>query len=150
MKWTSRLPQPQLSLLCLVLASTCAACAPRFVGPTTPSGYSFTLEVFPSIIWLGAPGYAAGYPTRAAVVVRVRNGQGQPVDGVPVIFLEPLWAHSAVLAPLQAVTQHGMAHTILAQPQTTGVVHITARVDNTAARTWVTVQSYEESWHQED
>ena len=136
----------KLSLLCLVLASTGAACAPRFVGPTMPSGYFFTLEVFPSVIWLGVPSSApAGYPTRAAVAVHVRNGQGQPVDGVPVVFeLEPLWAHSAVLAPLQTVTRNGLAHAIFAQPQTTGVAHITARVDSTAVRTWITIQSYEE------
>jgi hypothetical protein len=67
------------------------------------------------------------------------------VDGVPVAFeLEPIWAHSATLSQLQAVTQHGVARAILSQPQTTGVVHITARVDNTTARTWITVQSYEE------
>lgn len=139
------LQRTKLSLLGLMLASTCAACTPQLVGPTTLSGYFFTLEVFPSVIWLGVPSSAAGYPTRAAVSVRVRNGQEQPVDGVPVAFeLEPIWAHSATLSQLQAVTQHGVARAILSQPQTTGVVHITARVDNTTARTWITVQSYEE------
>jgi hypothetical protein len=134
------------SLLCLVLASTCAACAPQLVGPTPTSGYLFTLEVFPSVIWLGVPSSApAGYPTRAEVVVRVRNGQGQPVDGVPVVFeLEPLWAQSVVLFPLQTVTRHGVARAIFSEPHTTGVVHMTARVDNATARTWITVQSYEE------
>jgi hypothetical protein len=134
------------SLLGLVLASTCAACAPQLVGPTPTSGYLFTLEVFPSVIWLGVPSAApASYPTRAEVVVRVRNGQGQPVDGVPVVFaLEPLWAQSIVLSPLQTVTRHGVARAILAEPHTTGVVHMTTRVDNAIARTWITVQSYEE------
>jgi hypothetical protein len=77
--------------------------------------------------------------------VRVRNGQGQPVDGVPVVFaLEPLWAQSIVLSPLQTVTRHGVARAIVAEPYTTGVVHITTRVDNATARTWITIQSYEE------
>ena len=77
--------------------------------------------------------------------MRVRNGQGQPVDGVPVVFaLEPLWAQSIVLSPLQTVTRHGVARAILAEPHTTGVVHMTTRVDNAIARTWITVQSYEE------
>jgi hypothetical protein len=145
------LQRTKLSLLGFVLASACAACAPQFVGPTTPSGYFFTLEVFPSVIWLGVPSSPpAGYPTRAAVVVRVRNGQGQPVDGVPVVFeLEPRWGHSAVLVPLQAATQQGVVRTIFAQPQTTGVVHITARVDNTTARTRITVQNYNETWEQD-
>jgi hypothetical protein len=141
----------QLSLLCLVLASLCVACAPRFVGPTTPSGYFFTLEAFPSVIWLGVPSSPpAGYPTRAAVVVRIRNGQGQPVDGVPVVFeLEPLWAQSVDLAPRQTATRHGLARAVFSQPQTTGVVHITARVDNTTARMRLTVQSYNETWEQD-
>jgi hypothetical protein len=145
------LQRTKLSLFSLMLASTCAACAPQLVGPTALSGYFFTLEAFPSVIWLGVPSAAAGYPTRAAVDVRVRNGQGQPVDGVPVAFaLEPIWAHSATLSPLQAVTQHGVARTMLSQPQTTGVIHITARVDNTTARTWITVQSYEERLDKEN
>jgi hypothetical protein len=144
------LQRPKFSLLCLVLASVCAACAPRFVGPTTPSGHFFTLEVSTPVIWLGVPSASAGYPTRAAVVVRVRNGQGQPVDGVPVVFeSEPLWAQSAGLAPLQTVTRNGVARAIFSQPQTTGVVHITARVDNTTARTRITVQNYEEWWEQD-
>jgi hypothetical protein len=135
-----------LSLLGLVLASTCAACAPQLVGPTTPSGYFFILEVSTPIIWLGVPSSAPrGFLTTAEVVVRVRNRQGQPVDGVPVVFeLEPIWAHSAVLAPLQTVTRDGVARAIFSQPQTTGVVHITARVDNTTARTRITIQTYEE------
>ena len=139
------------SLLCLVLASTCAACAPQFVGPTPTSGYFFTLEISTPIVWLGVPSSARGYSTRAQVVVRVRNGQGQPVHSVPVVFeLEPRWAHSAVLSPLQTVTQDGVARAIFSQPQTTGVVHITARVDNTTARTRLTVQNYNESWEQDN
>ena len=141
------------SLLCLMLVSTNATCAPKFVGPTTPSGYFFTLEVSTPVIWLGVPSALgmAGYPTRAAVGVRVRNGQGQPVDGVPVVFeLEPIWAQSVMLAPLQTVTRDGVARAIFSQPQTTGVVHITARVDNTTARTRITVQTYEERPEMDD
>lgn len=145
------LQHPKLSLLSFVLASICAACAPQLVGPTTPSGHFFTLEVSTPVIWLGVPSAGlAGYPTRASVIVRVRNGQGQPVDGVPVVFeLEPLWAQSAGLAPLQTVTRNGMARAIFAQPQTTGVAHITARVDNTTARTRITIQNYSETWEQD-
>jgi hypothetical protein len=138
------------SLLCLVLASTCAACTPQFVGPTTTSGYFFTVEISTPIVWLGAPSSARGYSTRAAVVVRVRNGQGQPVDGVPVVFeLEPLGAQHVGLAPLQTVTRNGVARAIFSQPQTTGMVYITARVDNTTARTRIAVQNYDETWEQD-
>ena len=145
------LQRTKRSLLGLVLASICAACAPQLVGPTTPSGHFFALEVSTPVIWLGVPNSGpAGYPTRAAVVVRVRSGQGQPVDGVPVVFeLEPFWAQSVGLAPLQTVTRDGMARAIFAQPQTTGVVHITARVDNTTARTRITIQNYNETWEQD-
>jgi hypothetical protein len=89
---------------------------------------------------------AARYvPTTAAVVVRVQDGQGRPVDGVAVAFaLEPAWSQSAVLAPAAAVTHGGIARTIFSAPQTTGRVRISARVDNTIARTALVVQSYEE------
>jgi hypothetical protein len=42
------------------------------------------------------------------------------------------------------VTRDGVARTIFSEPQTIGLVHITARVDNTAARTAIVVESYEE------
>ena len=42
-----------------------------------------------------------------------------------------------------------MARAIFSQPQTTGVVHITARVDNKTARTRITVQNYDETWEQD-
>ena len=73
------------------------------------------------------------------------------MDGVPVVFeLEHLWAQSAGLALLQTVTRNGMARAIFSQPQTTGVVHITARVDNKTARTRITVQNYNETWEQDN
>ncbi len=136
----------RLGLLCLVLAGTGTACAPKFVGPTTASGYFFTLEVSTPTIWLGVPNSLAGaYPTRAAVVVHVRDGQGRPVNGMPVAFeVEPIWAQSVVLSPPQTVTRDGVARTIFSQPQTIGLVRITARVDNTTARTAIAVESYEE------
>lgn len=135
-----------LGLLCLVLAGIGTACAPKLVGPTTASGYFFTLEVSTPAIWLGVPNsLAAVYPTRAAVVVHVQDGQGRPVDGVAVAFeVEPIWAQSVVLSPPQTVTHNGVARTIFSQPQTTGRIRITARVDNTIARTAIVVESYEE------
>ena len=139
-------PRLLLGLLCLVLAGTGTACAPKFIGPTTASGYLFTLESSTPTIWLGVPNSLAGaYPTRAAVVVHVRDGQGRPVDDAPVAFeVEPIWAQSVVLSPPQTVTRNGVARTIFSQPQTIGLVRITARVDNTTARTAIVVESYEE------
>jgi len=136
-----------LSLLGLVLASICIACAPKLVGPTTPSGYFYALETSDRTIWLGYNLYMARgyYPTEADIAVHVQDGQGQPVDGVPVLFeVEPIWAQKIVLSPLQTVTRAGVARAILSQPQTTGMVSITARVDNTTARTSIEVRTYKE------
>ena len=136
-----------LGLVCLVLASTSTAGAPTFVGPTASAGYFFTLQVSPSTIVLGAFDASAAQhsPTRAAVVVRVQDGQGRPVDGVAVAFaLEPAWAQSAVLSPAETVTYGGVARALFSAPSTTGRVRITARVDNTTARAALVVQSYEE------
>jgi len=141
-----------LSLVCLVLAGTSTTGAPTLVGPTASAGYFFTLKVSPATIVLGVYDMSAAlrYPTKAAVVVRVQDGQGRPVDGVAVAFaLEPTWSQSAVLSPSETVTQGGVARTIFSAPQTTGRVRITARVDNTTARTALVVESYEERPEQE-
>ena len=136
-----------LSLVCLVLACTRTTGTPTLVGPTASAGYFFTLKVSPSTIVLGVYDSSAAlhYPTEAAVIVRVQDGQGRPVDGVEVAFaLEPAWSRSAVLSPATTVTHGGVARTIFSDPQTTGRVRITARVDNTTARTALVVESYEE------
>jgi hypothetical protein len=142
-----------LGLLCLVLVGTGMACAPKLIGPTASAGAFFTFEVSTPVIILGAyDASAAEYSaTRAALLVQVQDGQGRPVDGVPVVFeLEPGWANRAVLSPTQTVTRGGLARSIFSQPQSTGVVRITARVDNTPAQTTLLVQSFEERLEQED
>jgi hypothetical protein len=106
-----------------------------------------TLEVFPQTVLLGVydAGVAAHYPTRARVVARVRDGQGHPVDGVAVAFeLEPQWARSAMLSPSHTVTRGGIARTTFSDPQSSGRVRLTARVEHTAAQTEILVQTYEE------
>ena len=141
-----------LGLWCLVLVQTSTACAPKVIGPTASSGYFFTLQTSTPTIWLGVfdSHTAAHYPTRTEVIVRVQDGQGRPVDGVPVAFeVEPHWARSVVLAPLQTVTRGGVARSTFSQPQTIGLVRIIVRVDNTTAQTAIVVQSYEE-WPRED
>jgi len=135
-----------LNLWCLVFVCTSPACASQLVGPTASSGYFFTLQISHPTIVLGVYGLTAErYPTGSEVIVRVQDGQGRPVDGVAVAFeLEPSWAQSAVLSPLQAVTHGGVARATFSAPQATGRVRISARVDNTTARTAIVVQSYEE------
>jgi len=75
------------------------------------------------------------------VVVRVQDAQGQPVDGVAVMFyVEPSWTQSVSLTPAEALTRHGEAHTIL-QPSTTGIIHVMARVDNVVREAAITVSN---------
>ena len=134
-----------LVLMCLVLLSGGMACAPKLVGPTPGGGYSFSLEVSDPIIWMGAGVLGKGpeLPRASALIVRVQDAQGRPVDGVPVLFeVEPEWAEYITLAPSQTSTRGGIAQAILSESQTTGVVHVMARVDNVAAQARLTVQRY--------
>jgi hypothetical protein len=135
-----------LALMGLVLALGGPACAPKLVGPTAGSGYVFSLQTYPTIIWVGQvdSALAAQFPQVAEVIVRVKDAQGRAVDGVPVTFeLEPEWARSAVLAPSQTTTRGGIARAIFSEPKTSGIVQIMARVDNTTAQTRLTVQTYQ-------
>jgi hypothetical protein len=135
-----------LVLMGLVLALGDLACAPKLVGPTAGSGYVFSLEVFPTIIWVGwvESSRAAQFPQVSEVIVRVQDAQGRAVDGVPVTFeLEPEWASSITLAPTPTMTRGGIARAVISEPRTSGVVRIMARVDNTTAQTRLTVQSYQ-------
>ena len=134
-----------LVLMCFILLSGGMACAPKLVGPTPGAGYSFSLEVSEPIIWMGAGliGKGPELPRAATLIVRVQNAQGRPVDGVPVLFeVEPEWAEYITLTPSQTSTRGGIARAILSGALTTGVVHVTARVDNMTAQTRLTVQRY--------
>ena len=42
-----------LVLMGLVLALEGPACAPKLVGPTAGSGYVFSLQTSPTVIWVG-------------------------------------------------------------------------------------------------
>lgn len=135
-----------LGLMGLALALTVPACAPKLVGPTAGSGYVFSLQTYPTIIWVGQVDstLAAQFPQVAEVIMRVQDAQGRAVDGVPVTFeLEPTWARSITLAPTQTTTRGGIARAVISEPQTSGIVHIIARVDNTTAQARLTVQSYQ-------
>jgi len=130
--------------MCLILLLGGTACAPKLVGPTPGAGYRFSLEVSEPIIWMGA-GIFGGpeLPRASALIVRVQDAQGRPVDGVPVTFeVEPGWARSLSLEPSQTSTRGGIAQAILSEPQTTGVVHVLARVDNVTVQSRLTVQRY--------
>ncbi len=134
-----------LVLTCLVLTLGGTACAPKLVGPTPGAGYRFSLEVSDPIIWMGQGPFTgdAQFSQATALIVRVQDAQGRPVDGVPVTFeVEPGWERSLALAPSQTSTRGGIARAIVSNPLTTGVVHVMARVDNMTAQARLTVQRY--------
>jgi len=133
-------------LMSLILALAVPACAPKLVGPTAGSGYVFSLQTYPTLIWVGQveSSVAAQFPQVAEVIVRVQDAQGRAVDGVPVTFeLEPEWVGSATLAPSQTTTRGGIARAVFSEPRTSGIVRVMARVDNTTAQTRLTIQSYQ-------
>jgi hypothetical protein len=135
-----------LVLVGLVLALGCQACAPKLIGPTAGSGYVFSLQVFPAIVWVGQvdSAVAAQFPQVAEVLVRVQDAQKRAVDGVPVTFeLEPEWVRSAALAPSETTTRGGIARAVFSEPKTSGVVRVIARVDNTTAQARLIVQTYQ-------
>jgi len=118
-------------LLGLVVLCSSLACAPQFVGPTT-RGYFFALEDPIIDIDMGET---------AELIVSVRNAQGQPVDNLPVTFqLEPGWTQSASISPQVAYTRQGRVRALF-EPSTTGVVHVTVRVDNITQKARITVAS---------
>ena len=80
-------------------------------------------------------------PQASEVVVRVPDAQDQPVDGLPVVFsAEPSWTQNVSFTPAEARTRHGEARTIFGA-NTTGVVHIMARVDHITREARITMQS---------
>jgi hypothetical protein len=118
-----------LILLCLGLAGSDMACAPKRLGPTA-AGYYFTVRVLAPSIYL---------QQTSEVRVEVQNAQGQPVDGVSVTFqVDPSWTQSASITPQQALTQGGMARAVF-QAQTTGSIRIIVHVDNTVQEARISV-----------
>ena len=113
-----------LSLLCLVLVWGSSACAPKRVGPTASSGYFFSILTIPTAL-LG---------DSVALVVKVEEAQGRPVDGVPVEFeVDPTWAGNASVSPPRVVTQQGKAQTLF-QASMVGVAPVTVRVDGSTEK----------------
>jgi hypothetical protein len=120
-----------LTLLYLALAGSGMACAPKRLGPTA-AGYYFTVRLLTPQIFLS---------DAASVRIDVQNAQGQPVDGVSVTFqVEPDWAQQASISPQQALTQGGTVRAVL-QAQTTGIVRIMVRVDDSVQEVRITIAS---------
>ena len=126
---------------CWMLLWVSTACAPLHNEPEALSehGYRVSLHVSDTLIFLGASG--PRLPQASEVVVRVRDAQGQPVDGLQVVFsAEPSWTQNVSFTPAEVRTRHGAARTIF-EANTTGVVHIMARVDNVTREARIAIQS---------
>ena len=135
-----------LALVCCVLLFYGVACTLPFVGPTAGAGYVFALQVSDPVIWLGRVDAAVvrQFPQVTEVIVHVQDAQKRPVDDVPVTFaVEAGWANSITIAPSHTRTLGGSARALISEPQTTGVVRIMVRVDDTTATARLTVQTYQ-------
>jgi Bacterial Ig-like domain (group 1) len=132
-----------ITLLNLSLMVGGIACAPTFTGPTDPSGYRFSLQAYPSPIWLPnhlSFGDPQRFPSQSTLTVKVQNAQGQPVDGVPVIFSLPSgWNTYASLVPQRVITQNGKAEAVF-QATTTGAVEVTAQVENQTQAVFIHIE----------
>jgi hypothetical protein len=126
--------------LCLLLLWGSTACALKRGESSALSerGYRIALQVSDTIIFFGLPD--SRFPQTAEVVVRVRDAQGQPVDGIAVLFaVEPSWTQYASLSPVEALTRNGEARAVF-EAKTTGVVPVMARVDNVTLGAAITVE----------
>jgi hypothetical protein len=75
----------------------------------------------------------------AAVVVRVQNEQGLPVDGLLVVFqIDPPWARYASIRPGQARTRGGRVRAIV-RAELVGQVRLTVRVGALTKQATITV-----------
>ena len=127
--------------LCCMLLWVSTACAPLHTESAVPSehGYRVSLQVSDPLIFLG-PGRPT-LPQAAILVVRVRDAQGQPVDGIPVRFsVEPSWTQNASLTPAETLTRNGEARASF-QANTIGVVHVMAQVDNVTREATITIDT---------
>ena len=129
----------RITLLCLVVVWGSMACASvKPVGPTTPTGYFFSLRVSDTKLFLTLQGASfAHLPREAELIVQVQNAQGQPVDGVAVEFAVAGMQIAAV-TPQRLVTHSGQARAVLT-PSTTGAARVVARVESMSQEVWFTV-----------
>jgi hypothetical protein len=82
-----------------------------------------------------------------AVVVRVQNRQGLPVDGILVVLqVDPSWIRYASLRPTRARTQHGTVRAIL-RADLVGRMQLTARVGAVTKQATITVVIPIAMWH---
>ena len=128
-----------IACLCCLLLWVSTACAPTHTALLSEHGYRVSLHISDTLIWMGFP--RPNFPEAAVLVVRVRDAQGQPVDGIPVRFsVEPSWTQNASFTPAEMLTRNGEAQTSF-QANTTGVVQVMARVDNVTCESTITIST---------
>jgi hypothetical protein len=129
--------------LALLLLWGSLACTLKYRESSALSarGERVCLQVADTRIFFGYFGFPdARFPHTTEVVVRVRDAQGQPVDGLAVQFsVEPSWTPYASFTPPQALTRQGEARAVFTA-RTTGVVPIMAHVDTVILRAAITVE----------
>ena len=131
-----------LLFLCSLYLWGCAG-SRHYLGPTA-RGYEFHASVAPEQIFLPSDLVSSyNFPTSSTLLVRVRNVNQTPVDGVPVMFQ---FAGSecqgvVTLSAQRAVTVQGRASITLTADTTTGACHMAVRVDNVTQELWVVVSS---------
>ena len=129
---------PAVCLCCLLLGVS-TACTPQHTAVLSEHGYRVSLHLSDTLIWIGLP--RPNFPEAATLVVRVRDAQGQPVEGMPVRFsVEPSWTQNVSFTPAEMLTRNGEAQTTF-QANTTGVVHLRARVDNVTCEATITIST---------
>jgi hypothetical protein len=131
---------PAICLCCMILWIS-TACAPmQYEIPVqSEHGYRVSLHVSDTLIYLNPR--RSNLPQAAALVVRVRDAQGQPVDGIPVRFsVEPSWTQNASLTPAETLTRNGEARAIF-EANTIGVVQVMAQVDNVTHEARITIDT---------
>jgi len=113
---------------CSLLLWVSIACAPQRTAVLSEHRNRVSLALSDTQIWIGFP--LPQFPEAALLVVRVRDAQGQPVEGMPVRFsVEPGWTQQVSFTPAEMRPRHGEAQAIF-QANTTGVVRVMASVDN--------------------
>jgi hypothetical protein len=114
-------------------------------GPTAPSGYRFSLSVFPASITTSSsasiddgPPWTV-YKRTAELIAQVQDAQGRPVENVPVVFeVAPEWQQDAEVIPSRVLTRQGRAQARF-QSSLIGVVPVLARVENTTQQVTIAV-----------
>ena len=117
--------------------------AGRYLGPTV-HGYSFHASAVPNEIFLPSDLVSPeNFPSRATLLVQVRDVHEQPAEGVPVtVQLVGSECQGVVTLSAEWVTTlQGRASVTLTSANTTGACRIAVRVDNVTQELDVTVSS---------